>query len=255
MDTCPDKAAIVEERIDRILTQYRESPNLLGILRHDLEQVADAILAACDIPNHFDILTATGDQLTLLGKRLGWPRCHCVCTLPPIFGYVCDDHYSPFAIMGYCEVEGWPEVWQDTWATEGGTLAGSYHGCNAGGFSDYCFSDDEVYRGFLLARRYQALRRYGLADLEAAVQHIWGETASVINMGRARVCVLPGRDLSNEEMIEMPLAFRVLPFAPGVTTFIHYGANDFFGYEDGWSGYCDADTYFCPTLVEPYDCA
>ncbi|NTA36841.1 glycine-rich domain-containing protein [Agrobacterium salinitolerans] len=75
---CPDKSAFVEERIDKILTQYRESPRLLAIIRQDVEQIADAVIETCEIPSKFDILDATGDQLTIIGRQLGWPRCHCI---------------------------------------------------------------------------------------------------------------------------------------------------------------------------------
>ena len=74
MTKCPDINEMVEERIDRVLTQYRESPNLLFLLRTYLKAICSTGLNNCDLPEKFDINTAIGDQLTILGKRLGWPR-------------------------------------------------------------------------------------------------------------------------------------------------------------------------------------
>ena len=125
---CDDRAGLIEERIDRILTQYRESRNLIGIIRHDLGQIADVIIEAngsrgivselissgsnvlsdsqqviisdpdCQpapgMPEKFDILTAVGDQLTIVGKWLGFPRCHCICQNVPVFGFSCSETVS-----------------------------------------------------------------------------------------------------------------------------------------------------------------
>ena len=74
--------SLVEGRIDRLLTQYRESPNLIGMIRTYIEQAAELTEEIETLFDHFDIDTATGDQLTILGKALGWPRCHWHCRLP-----------------------------------------------------------------------------------------------------------------------------------------------------------------------------
>lgn len=233
---CPDKAVIVEERIDRILTQYRESPNLLGIIRHDLEQIADIIVAACDLPSEFDIDTAVGDQLTLVGKRLGWPRCHCICVPVPVFGFSCGTTSPNKPIVGLCE-------------------GGVWSGCQEGGDGDICLDDDEVYRGFLKARRYQARQLWDIDSLSAAAQHIWGDTVTVVSMGGARVAIQPGRPLTNLEQIQLPVAFRVLPLAPGVTPFISYEVGKVFGFGAGWGGLCENAMWFCPQEFDPYNCA
>ena len=47
-------------------------------------QVADVITSICDLPSYFDIDTEVGEQLTFLGRRMGWPRCHCICTSQPV---------------------------------------------------------------------------------------------------------------------------------------------------------------------------
>ena len=87
---CPEPEVLVEDAIDQILTQYRESPNLIGLARGFLNEPASTAQIICQILDHFDIETATDDQLTIIGKWLGWPRCHCAGRLRPVFGFPCD---------------------------------------------------------------------------------------------------------------------------------------------------------------------
>jgi hypothetical protein len=233
---CPVKADIVEQRIDRILTQYRESPNLLGVIRRDLEEIADIIVASCSMPSEFDIMSAVGDQLTLLGKRLGWPRCHCICVPVPVFGFACGPVNPNQTIVGLCE-------------------GGAWSGCQEGGDGDICIDDDEVYRGYLLARRYQTRQLWDIDSLSAAAQHIWGDTVTVVNMGGARVSIQPGRPLTNLEQIHLPIAFRVLPLAPGVAPFLSSEIGKVFGFGAGWGGLCEGAMWLCPQEFDPYNCA
>ena len=232
---CPDKPSFVEERVNRILTQYRESPNLLAIIRQDLEQIADAALAACEIPSKFDILDAVGDQLTILGKQLGWPRCHCICVPVPVFGFQCGSPSPNMPIVGLCE-------------------GGVWAGCQEAGDGDICFDDDEVYRRYLLARRFQARRLWDIDSLTAAAQHIWGDLAAVSSLGGARVAVSPGRTLTALELIQLPVAFRVLPLAPGISPFISYQTGKVFGFGSGWGGLCEGASWLCPEPIDPYHC-
>ena len=221
MDACPSPGALVEARMDRVLTQYRESPNLLAILRHALDQVETVARSVCDIPNHFDIRTAVGEQLTLLGKRMGWPRCHCVCTVEPVFGFNCGDPNPNRAIIGFCE---------------GGTWAD----CRTSGTSDICFNDDDVYRGYLFARRYQMMQLYDIDSLQAALKHVWGASATVLGSGGGRITVAPRRALTLQETRELPVAIRVLPVAPGIAVDLQLGASNIFGFGQGWGGFCEA---------------
>ncbi len=232
-----DADAFVESRIDRVLTQYRESPRLLSIIRHGLEQRAEAVAAALDMPEHFDIRNAVGEQLTIIGKWLGFPRCHCVCVSPALFGFPCPEGEGDptVTVVGFCE-------------------GGVFEGCFEGGTGEICFDDDEVYRRYLLARRYQVVRRFRQKDLEAAARYIWGPNAEAFTMKAGQVCILPGRPLDAAELSQVPLAFRVLPIAPGVQPYIHYGEAPIFGFGDGWLGFCDGGDWLCPVRVDPYSC-
>lgn len=293
---CDDKAGLVEERIDRILTQYRESPNLLGIIRHDLGQIADIIIEAngsrgfvsellsagdnvlsdgqqviisdpdCQpapgMPEKFDILTAVGDQLTIIGKWLGFPRCHCICQNVPVFGFECSESVD-YVLSNGNELlsDGDQVIVTNTYGVPLKNLdivglceGGVWFGCGDGGTDDICLDDDETYRGYLLARRYQARQLWDIDSLQAAVEHIWGDTATAISMGGGRVAIIPGRPLSNLELVQLPVAFRVLPIAPGITPYISYNSGVVFGFGDGWGGLCESAQWFCPQEFDAYSC-
>ena len=293
---CDDKAGLVEERIDRILTQYRESPNLLGIIRHDLGQIADIIIEAngsrgfvsellsagdnvlsdeqqviisdpdCQpvpgMPEKFDIMTAVGDQLTIIGKWLGFPRCHCICQDIPVFGFSCDE-FTDFILSdsSYVLSDGDNLIITDNRGKPlknidivGLCESGSWFGCGEGGTADICFNDDNVYRRYLLARRYQSRQLWDIDSLQAAAEYIWGNTATTMNMGGGRVGIVPGRRLSLTELIQVPVAMRVLPIAPGITPYISYNTGVIFGFGDGWGGLCENSQWFCPQEFDAYNC-
>lgn len=233
---CPNLSGFVEERMDRVLTQYRESPNLLALIRKDLEQIAESVVATCAIPSKFDILDAVGDQLTILGKLLGWPREHCICVPVPVFGFACGTSTPNKPIAGLCE-------------------GGVWAGCDDAGSGTLRLDDDEVYRGYLLARRYQARKLWDIDSLQAAARHIWGSSATAISLGGARVAIQPGRTLTTLELIQVPVAFRVLPIAPGITPHISYQTGKVFGFGSGWGGLCESASWLCPEEVSPYTCA
>lgn len=222
MTECPAPGELVTVELDRVLTQYRESPNLLYLARTFLTEVDTIIQSICGLPEEFDIDSAMGDQLTLIGKRLGWPRCHCVCVTQPVFGFACEDDDNPadFPIVGFCE-------------------AGSWVDCNEFGVGEICITDDEVYRGFLKARRYQFLSLYDRFSLTQALQHLWGDTAAIMDDGNGRVVMTPGRELTNPEIALLQLVPRVLPVAIGIRQRFHFGPREVFGFGEGWGGFCE----------------
>ena len=219
--TCPTPTEMVEERISRVLTQYRESPKLLHVLRTYLGAVAQTHLQVCDLPDRFSINTATGDQLTILGKRMGWPRCHCICDVSPVFGFDCAG-IDLRPVTGFCDPSG-------NWVN-----------CDTG-LSDICLVDDELYRKFLLVRRYQYLNLYDLASLEECLKVFFGPTAGVLYSGQGRVVVTPGRDLTEAEIVMLQLYPRVLPLALGIRVLFHFGPKRVFGFGDGWGGFMEED--------------
>lgn len=251
--SCPTETELVNERITRVLTQYRESPKLLHLLRTYLGAVAALHLEVCDLPDLFEIERASGDQLTLLGKRLGWPRCHCVCDVQPVFGFDCPDEVTlrpvvgfggttPNSPFGFCSTaEGFcstvPVSWDAcpqpdlTQAANNSTWANC-----ASGLSELCINDDALYRSFLRVRRYQFMRMYDLASLETCLHEFFGTSATVLYHGQGRIVVAPGRDLTDGELLMLQLYPRVLPVALGIKVMFHFGELRVFGFGDGWGG-------------------
>lgn len=232
-----DSLALTASELDKVATEYREATKFLGMVRAYLSETEYAARAACAVPNHFDLDTAVGDQLTILGKQLGFQRCHCICDAPKVFGFKCGPFASSDRIGGFCEPGS-------TWA-----------GCPPLGASDICITDDEVFRGFVRARRYQVLGLYDIASLQAAARHLWGNAASVVSSRIGRVTLAPGRALSEFEMMLVPVAFRVLPIAPGIRGTIHYGTGPIFGFGEGWGGFCESAEFICPADPHTYTCA
>lgn len=219
---CPDDGELVEREIDRVLTQYRESPNLLFTARTYLRKVEEVIQSVCALPDFFNIETAVGDQLTLIGKRLGFPRCHCYCAVQPVFGFECNDNTLDFEfpVVGFCEIGTWKD-------------------CGDVGVAEICITDDDVYRAFLKARRYQFRSFYSIDDLTTALRFIWGPTAWVMDAGKGRVVMTPGRDLTADEVALLQIVARVLPIAPGINPRFHFGPSRVFGFGEGWGGFCE----------------
>lgn len=220
--TCIAPSELAEARIDRVLTQYRESPNLLFLMRNYLIAAAEATQTVCELPEKFALDSAVGDQLTVLGKRMGWPRCHCVCEVEPVFGFDCLDEFNLRPIVGFCDPNA-------TW-----------DGCSSG-ISEVCIADDAAYRKFLQVRAYQYLNRYDLASLEECIKILFGETASVLYAGEGRVVIAPGRDLTSSEINLLQLYPRVLPVALGVRVMFHFGSKRVFGFGEGWGGFEEDD--------------
>lgn len=241
---CPSAGWLSGTALSRVITQYREAARLRGMIEVYASAVEDVAGEICAIPDYFDIDTAVGDQLTIIGKRLGWPRAHCVCVTSPVFGFDCAGVASPYDLVGFCDRSS-------TWV-----------GCGDVGAGMLTLSDDEVYRAFLKVRRYQALGLYDVASLTAAVQIMWGALASVITTPAfvGTVTLSPGRPLTPHERSILPLALRILPIAPGIRPLVHltasYGGR-VFGFGDGWGGFCETPLaeWLRPTFVDPYGCA
>jgi hypothetical protein len=235
MEGCPPSGSLVDIELGRIATEYREAERLRGYMAAVLEQVEKVALATCAIPTYFDLNDAIGEQLTFLGRRMGFPRCHCVCNTRPVIGFACEGVPSLYPLAGFCE-------------------DGVWLGCE--GTSDLCISDDEVYRAHLFARRYQMLGLYDLQSLGAALKHVWGGTAWIPQAKSGKVVVSPGRDLTADENRRLLITLRTLPIAPGIGIAMHFGTVRIAGFGQGWGGFCAPESYWlCPVNIDPYACS
>lgn len=165
MTDCTDPADLVEASIDLVATQYRESPRLLALMRAYGVQVAEAFQALCRLPGAFDIDTAVGDQLTIVGKWLGWPRVHPQGARTAVFGFESAD-------CDPCNTINGPVV--------GGFCYADWAGCAGSEFAPYVFVDDELYRRFLKARVVQLFGDYRRETLTNAIRALFGAPSAMI---------------------------------------------------------------------------
>ena len=221
---------LVTAEVARLPTQYREAVKLRGYLRAVLGEVEEAARVTARMAHFFDIRAAVGEQLTFIGQWMGFPRRHCVCVSTPVFGFVCDDSY-PRQLTGFCE-------------------PGDWLGCDGGALGEIRLDDDELYRTFLLARRYQMLALFDRDSLLAAIRTIWGPDAWIVEAERGSVVVAPGRPLGPEEAPLLQIIARVLPVAPGITLKSWLDSRPMAGFGKGFAGFCEISA----TKVAGFDC-
>lgn len=224
-----DKAAMEEERINRVLTQYRESPNLLGLIRAVLSELADVAERGDAIQSAFNIDTSMGDQLTMIGKWLGWPRTHCKGSRAKVFGFACedDDCSVGYPVLGFCE--------------------GARFACDGAQFEEYTFEDDELYRRYLKARAVAInsaqTNDYTRESLVAAATAMFGEECVIVKEGRAEIILCLTRFFTPDELQILHLAEHVLPIAPGVKLTWAHCDGAIFGFGAGWGEMCTSSFY------------
>ncbi|WP_232830659.1 DUF2612 domain-containing protein [Tropicimonas sp. IMCC34011] len=209
----------MQSRIDRVLTQYRESPNLLSVAEAVLGQALDAKEQIEGILTAFNIDTATGEQLTFIGRRLGWPRAHCICSETPVFGFDCTEAGDP-GIVGFCEP-------LSSWAD-----------CNVSGFGLLVVDDDEIYRQMLRVRIYQILGQFEITSLLEAARIVWPD-AEVLSSGGGRIVLAPMDDEIDVTDPLLQIWPRILPVALGVRLLFHFGTRPVWGFGEGWGNIAD----------------
>lgn len=188
----------VDDKVGRVLTQYRESPKLLGMIRAYVDQINDAQEHLCAIPSKFDLDTAVGNQLTIIGRWLGFPRCHNVPSAVPVFGFVCDGVSSPYNLKGFCESAIW-------------------FGCPGIASSRVCITDDELYRRFLKVRRYQLLGKNDYTSFQECLELLFPSSGATYSQADRAITVDPNRSLTTLEATFHKVFERVLPRALGST--------------------------------------
>lgn len=232
-----DKAAMEEARINRILTQYRESPNLIGVIRAALSELADVAERGDAIKTAFDIDTSTGDQLTMIGKWLGWPRTHCQGSKAKVFGFACadDDCSVGYPVLGVCE--------------------GARFACRGAGYEEYTFEDDAIYRRYLKARAISinAARTldYSRDELVGAATDLFGHEVVIVKEGRGQIVLCMTRFFTSDELQILHMAREVLPVPPGVSLTWAHCDGAIYGIGSGWGEICTSSFY--KIIKDPLD--
>ena len=213
----------VEDKLNLLITQYRDSSNLQNLIRIYLEEVEKAYISFTDINESFDIDSATGDALTQIGEWLGFPRTHRVSTGAAFFGFPYDaDEEIEHVVAGF-------GVENSTW---------QYHGDQP----NLTIEEDAIYVKFLKLRIYQLLRRFDRKSLRAALKILWGEDALYYGNRQSVAVVGPGRDFTPLEQKYAELYPRIIPLPFNVFAEIHVGNEPVFGFGVGWAGFCESTT-------------
>lgn len=215
-------ADMVEARLRRCFTQYRESPNLIHIWTTYLTKLAEVAVRGQEIADAFNI-DAEGHQLDVVGKLLGWPRKHCDGARVVAFGYACDDDCAvSYPVAGYCE--------------------GARYVCDGFMFTEYNFSDDDEYRRWLIARQAglyaEDTHDYTRDLLQASASALWGDNVLIVEESPGTIVLCLTRYFTQSELTILHLAARVLPIAPGVDLRWAHCDGPPFGYGEGWGEVC-----------------
>lgn len=232
-----NKSEMVEERIDRVWTQYRESPNLLGVTRAALNELADVAERGDAISTAFDIDTSSAEQLTIIGGWLGWPRTHCQGSKAKVFGFSCpdDDCSVGYPVLGFCE--------------------GARFACKDARSEEFTFEDDALYRQFLKARvvSINAARslQFTRQDLIDAAGVLFGSEVVIVREGRGKLILCLTRFFTPQELQILHLAREVLPVPPGVALTWAHCDGAVFGVGEGWGLLCTSSFY--TVIKDPLD--
>lgn len=224
-----DKQQMIDERLSEVLTQYRESPKLKGMISVYLGVLADIAIQNEQMLSAFDLDSSIGDQLTMIGKWLGWPREHCQGQRAAHFGFErdgsCTDYYP---VKGFCE--------------------DGYFSCGVGSdFEEFEFDDDSVYRKWLKARAIkinsQKKRDFRRENLVEACQEIFGNGVEIVSERKATLTICIPRAMTDQEMATSHLLKGVLPVPPGVGFSIANSPSVPFGFGPGWGELCNSSFY------------
>lgn len=223
----PNRPDEVQQQLDKILTQYRESDNLLAVLAQLLSQVDKGALVSDNISPFFDLEWATADQLTIIGGWVGWPRYHKYGSKNAVFGFAkyCDECYDGPPLAGFCN--------------------GVWDGCEGTEFGPYTFSDDDLYRRFLKSRIIQLYGDYRRETLIEAATLLFDREGDggvmIVRENPGEITITIGRAFEGEEQAIIHLYRQVLPIAPGVKLNVKplpVGAS-IFGFGLGWGSFCE----------------
>lgn len=241
-DGCPEDYELVDEIQKSLLTQYRESPNLILLLRTYLREVEKIYQIACGLPDLFNLETAVGEQLTFIGKRMGFGRKHCICSVKSIHGFddqiICNNDNPFYTYTGFC------------------ASASNWLFCDDNIVDEIEITDDEVYRKCLRIRSYQITNKFGREDLIDAAGIFFGENTTILDDRNGRIVITPGRVITNDEFGLLQVLARILPVVPGIKILFYLDTNPVTGmlsapagFGDGWSGFCETTIDDAPLIT------
>lgn len=222
-----DVNEMIDERLSRVLTQYRESDNLLGLITEYLKALGNIGAQIDELNEAFNIETSTGNQLTLIGKWLGWPRTHCEGQRLPVFGYPCEGYRINYPVKGYCE--------------------GVRYSCAQTPYQSYTFEDDDEYRNWLIVRGAaivaQQTSNFSYPLLEQTASIIFDDDVIVVRTLPGKITLCLTRYFTEYELSILHLVKEILPLPPGIGVVWAHCDGVPYGYGDGWGDTCTSNYY------------
>jgi hypothetical protein len=229
--SCPQPLDWVNEELAKIITQYREAYKFHELLKNHLKHIEAPAILACSLMQTFDVETAVCEQLTFLGRLLGFPR------------YQCKGLQKPRFAFGFCnpltDICACPSCNECDVEPEQGFCFG-YMGDVYDPFEFKC-SDDELYRRFLLCRIIQRTKKFKKDALLQALMLLFDVTDPIIiSSERGRVRVSINRPLTPFEKKAWHMYRAVLPVGLGVRVeiLVQNDTNRPFGFGAGWGELC-----------------
>jgi Protein of unknown function (DUF2612) len=231
MQACPQPLDWVTQEIDKIITQYREAYKFKALTKNHLKQIEEAAVYACGISQYFNIETAECDQLTMLGRLLGFSRFQCKGLQRPRFKWSTCNPLAALCVCSAC----------DECAYEQGTgWCEGYWGDIYDPFEFTC-GDDELYRRFLFCRIIQRGKKFTKGNLVKALNLLYDtDEAMVISSQGGVIRVAICRPLTQFERRAWHMYRAVLPVGLGVRTEIldQKTTAKPFGFGTGWGEWC-----------------
>ena len=226
---------LTEKHLDYLICQYGQSANLRALFSAFFAgfEIVEKDMAA--ISAAFDIETATGDALTILGERAGWPRTHCAAQCTPVFGWLCDDNERS-GVLGWCEGE---------WLCDE----------NSTGRQDYTFVDDDLYRRFIKAKRLANASVGTAVELVEIARLLFdSDDVGIMGMENRKLDLLVQHHLTDEEFSVVELIKRILPAPIGTVVSIYESDGPPFGWDCGTGdcgtmGWCEG-SFVCKVELD-----
>lgn len=208
--------ALVDYYTNLLIIQYHNKPRAkatIALLIQNL--IASGVML--DVRDGFNIDTAVGAQLDILGKYIGIDRF-----------YVDQDLHDYFSLVTYDDPIDPPERWgfsdYDTFNTffENGTL--NYNSILV---TDFSLNDDD-YRQLLKLKIIQNNSNHSHKDIDAGIFQIFGTDVRADSTGNMHMIYFVPANMT--ELIAAAIAKQVLPRPMGVGITIIKETSTFFGF-------------------------
>lgn len=202
--SCSTSSNLIEAFLSRLSHVYQNGTNIRAFITAFLQQHEILEQNICQLLDNFNIDTAVGNQLDIVGLYVGLPRNICNVYRQLFFGFIKpnDDCCTDFNV-GLCDGE-------------------FYCGNTSQRFRDYTFVDDAEYRKYIKAIIYSQNFDGTLKQYERIVQYVFDDidfnnvnsvgTTRVLTHGGGMILIAVTADLTLQQKRLIELNKYVLPY-------------------------------------------